>query len=125
MAHDTIEIYVQDLSEDEAVGWLREVFEEIEQVREAPIVTYEGQYEGTTVPVQVTEHVQGGPYTSLWFNAPDLPWDSARDCVRAAHGALGHEVLCYLDQPDEPWTLLRVTPDGTEETVDERELDDL
>lgn len=125
MAYDTIEIYVRNLAEEEAVDWLGEVFEKIKQVREVPIVTYEGQHEDTTVPVQITEYIQGGPYTSLWFNAPDVPWASASDCARAAHDALGAEALCYLNRPDEPWTLLRVAPDGTEETVDERELDDL
>lgn len=124
MAHDTIEIYVRDLSEDDAVGWLRAVFEEVEQVREQPIVTYEGVYEGTTIPVQITECVKGGAYTSLWFNAPGGPWDSVRDCVRAAHDAFETEALCYLNRPDEPWTLYRMV-NGEEEYVDERALDDL
>lgn len=124
MAHDTIEIYGRDLSEDDVVGWLRKVFEEVEQVRDAPIVTYEGRYEDTIVPVQITEHVQGGPYTSLWFNAPDLPWTSVSDCARAAHDALGTEVLCYPDRSTEPWMLLRLAA-GEEETVDERDLDGL
>lgn len=124
MAHDTIEIYVRDLSEREAVDWLQAVFESVEQVQAEPIVTYEGTYDGTTVPVQIAERVKGGAYTSLWFNAPDVPWDSARDCVRAAHDALGAEALCYLDRPDEPWTLFRMV-EGEEEYVDERTLDDL
>lgn len=124
MAHDTIEIYVRDLSEEDAADWLREVFDDVEQVRDAPIVTYEGRGEDATVPVQITERVQGGPYTSLWLNAPDLPWASASDCARAAHEALGAEALCYLDRPNEPWTLLRMS-DGTEEYVDERAVDDL
>lgn len=124
MAHDTIEIYVRDLSEEEAVGWLEDVLADLEQVREQPIVTYEGQYDGTTIPVQITEHVRDGPYTSLWFNAPDVPWNSAHYCARAAHDALGAEVLCYLDQPDEPWLLLRMA-DGEGKRVDERELEGL
>lgn len=123
MAHDTIEIYVRELSENEAVDWLREVLEGLEQVQEGPIVTYEGQHDGATVPVQITEHVKNGPYTSLWFNASDLPWASAQECARAAHEALGAEVLCYLDQPEEPWLILRVA-DGEAERVDERTLDD-
>jgi len=124
MAHDTIEIYVRDLSEDEAVGWLREVFDGLEQVQAAPIVTYEGGHEGATVPVQITEHVKNGPYTSVWFNAPDLPWASARECARAAHEALGAEVVCYLDRPEEPWMLLQMK-DGEEQRVDQREVDAL
>lgn len=123
MAHDTIEIYVRNLSEDDAADWLQEVFGAIEPVQEAPIVTYEVGEEAP-VPVQIAEGVRGGPYTSLWFNAPDLPWGSATDCARAAHEAFGVEVLCYLDRPEEPWTLFRMA-EGTEEHVDERELDDL
>ena len=124
MAHDTIEIYVRDLAEDRAVQWLREVFDGLEQVQEAPIVTYEGEYDGATVPVQITEHVKNGPYTSLWFNAPDLPWASAQECARAAHEFLGAEVVCYLDRPEEPWMLVQMR-DGEEQRVDQRELDAL
>lgn len=124
MAHDTTEIYVRDLSEDAATDWLREVFEGLEQVQEGPIVTYEGEHNGAIVPVQITERVKNGSYTSLWFNAPNLPWASARECARAAHEALGAEVLCYLDQPEEPWNLLRIM-DGEAQRVDQRELDDL
>lgn len=121
MAYDTIEIYVRNLSEEEALDWLEEVLDSLEQVQDSPIVTYEGSYRETTVPVQIAEHVQGGGFTSLWFNAPTLPWESTEACARAAHEALGHTVLCYPDQFDEPWTLLRLS-DGEEDTVDEREL---
>lgn len=121
MAYDTIEIYVRGLSEAEALDWLKEVLDAPERVQDSPIVTYEGTYEDTEVPVQVTEHVQGGVFTSLWFNAPVLPWESTEACARAAHEALGHTVLCYPDQFDEPWTLLRLS-NGEEDTVDEREL---
>lgn len=124
MAHDTIEIYVRDLSETRAVEWLEEVFDELEKVEAEPIVTYEGHNGNTSVPVQITERVQGGPYTSLWFNAPDVPWESVRDCAREAHDVLGLEALCYLNRPDEPWILFRVA-DGSEEYVDKREIDEL
>lgn len=132
MPYDTIEIYVRNLSEEEATDWLEEILSGLEKVQGAPIVTYEGKYEGRTVPVQVTEHVQGGPYTSLWFNAPETPWSSTSACAREAHEALGKEVLCYPERgresadgsehPDEPWTLLQFTADG-EAYVDEREID--
>lgn len=124
MAHDTTEIYVRGLPEDKAVDWLREVFGAVEQIRDAPIVTYEVQYEGAAVPVQITEHVKNGPYTSLWFNAPDLPWPSAQKCARAAHEALGAEVVCYLDDPEEPWALFQMK-EGEEGRVDQRKLDAL
>jgi hypothetical protein len=124
MAHDTLEVYVRALSEDDAVEWLQEVFEGLERVQDRPIVTYEGEHDGTTVPVQITEHVKNGPYTSLWFNAPNLPWPSARECARAAHEALGAEVVCYLDQPEEPWMLFQMK-DGEAQRVDQRELDAL
>lgn len=122
MAHDTTEIYVRDLSQDAAVRWLQSVFVEVEQTEEAPIVTYKGQYDGDPIPVQITEHVKNGPYTSLWFNAPDLPWESVEECARAAHDAFGAEVLCYLDRPEEPWRMLRVA-NGNTEHVDERTLE--
>jgi hypothetical protein len=65
--------------------------------------------------------VENGPYTSVWFNAPTMPWDAATACARDAHAALGKEVLCFLDDPERPWTLLRVTADG-EQYVDKREM---
>ncbi|WP_103020918.1 hypothetical protein [Salinibacter altiplanensis] len=123
MAHDTTEIFVRDRSEDAVADWLRTVFEDLEQVAEAPIVTYEGQHDGEIVPVQVTERVKNGPYTSIWFNAPRLPWQGIQKCARAAHEALEAEVLCYLEQPKEPWRMLRVA-EGETERVDERTLDD-
>jgi len=123
MAHDTTEIYVRDLSHDAAVRWLQSVFAEVEQTEEAPIVTYKGQYDGEPIPVQITEHVKNGPYTSLWFNAPNLPWESVEECARTAHEAFGAEVLCYLDRPDEPWCMLQVA-NGETEHVDERTLED-
>ena len=123
MAHDTTEIYVRGLTEEDAADWLRGVLGGLEKVQDAPIVTYEGQYEGDTVPVQITEQVRNRPYTSVWFNAPDLPWGAVSECARAAHEALRAEVLCYLDQPEEPWLILRVAG-GEAERVDERNLDD-
>ncbi|MEF8816287.1 MAG: hypothetical protein V5A20_04435 [Salinibacter sp.] len=124
MAHETTEIYVRDLSEDTVARWLQEVFENVEQVQDAPIVTYEGQHDGEAVPIQITERVKNGPYTSIWFNAPRLPWETVQECARAAHEALGAEVLCYLDRPEEPWMLFQVK-DGEEQRVDQRELDAL
>lgn len=124
MAYDTIEVYVRGLSTEGAVDWLQDVLGPLKQVREEPAATYEGKYSDAAVPVQVAEQVQGGLFTSLWFNAPDLPWDTTADCARAVHEATGKEVLCYPDQAEEPWTLLRVA-DGAESYVDERELDTL
>ena len=121
MAHDTIEIYVHECSEEEAVDWLQDVFGELEQQEDALVLTYEGTHEGSTVPIQVAEKVENGPYTSLWFNAPEMPWDTATACAREAHEGLGKEVLCFLSDPKRPWTMLRVTDEG-EEYVDKRDV---
>lgn len=112
MAHDTIEIYVHNLSEEEAVGWLRKVFAEMERDEDALVLTYEGTYGGNTVPVQIAEGVENGPYTSVWFNAPTMPWDTATACARDAYEALGKDVLCFLSDPEQPWTLLQVSDEG-------------
>ena len=122
MAHDTIEIYVRECSEDEAVAWLRDLFDALEQQEDAIVRTYEGTHDGSTVPVQIAERVENGPYTSLWFNAPEMPWDSATACARDAHDALQKEVLCFLNDPERPWTMLRVNAEG-EAYVDKREVD--
>lgn len=124
MAHDTIEIYVRDLSVDEAVAWLEDVFEDLERREDALVLTYEGTYEGDPVPVQIAEGVENGPYTSLWFNAPReaCPWDGAPDCAHAAQTGLQKEVLCFLNDPEQPWKMLRVSEEG-EEHVDKREVE--
>lgn len=121
MGHDTIELYVRDLSQDEAVAWLRSVFGDLEPRKEAPVLTYDGQYDGARVPVQIAEGVENGPYTSLWFNAADTPWEDALDCARDAHAASEKEALCFLNDPERPWALFRVTDDG-EEYVDKGEV---
>jgi hypothetical protein len=121
MAHDTIEVYVHELSEEEAVAWLESVFEDLEEREDALVRTYDGTYEGETVPVQIAERVENGPYTSVWFNAPTWPWDTVTACARDAYDALQKEVLCFLDDPERPWTMLRVA-DGGEEYVDKREV---
>jgi hypothetical protein len=122
MAHDTIEIYVRECSEEEAVAWLRDVFGEVERREEALVLTYEVPYEDTIIPIQVAEHVENGPYTSLWFNAPEMPWADASACARDAQEGLQKEVLCFLNDPEQPWTMLRVAEDG-EEYVDKRKFD--
>lgn len=114
MAHDTIEIYVRNLSEEEAVAWLKTVFEDVTRREEALVLTYDGVYDGHTVPVQIAEGVEGGPYTSVWFNAPEMPWNTAQACAREAQEGLGKEVLCFLNDPKRPWTMLRVTDEGDE-----------
>jgi hypothetical protein len=121
MAHDTIEIYVRDLSEHETADWLRVVFDDLTEKEDAIVRTYEGTYEDGTVPVQIAEGVEDGPYTSVWFNAPTMPWDTATACARDAYEDLGREVLCFLDDPERPWTMLRVSADG-EEYIDKREV---
>jgi len=121
MAHDTIEIYVRDLSTDEATDWLHTVLDDLSPVNDAIISTVEGTYEGARVPVQIAEGVENGPYTSVWFNAADKPWDSATACARDAYEDLQKEVLCFLNDPEKPWKMLRVSDDG-EEYVDKRDV---
>lgn len=121
MAHDTIEIYVRDLSTDEATAWLGDVLDDLTPVNDAIITTVEGTYEDARVPVQIAEGVEDGPYTSLWFNAATTPWENASACARDAHDALQKEVLCFLNDPEKPWKMLRVADDG-EEYVDKREM---
>jgi hypothetical protein len=122
MAHDTIEIYVRDCSEEEALEWLRTVFEELEPKEDALVLTYEGTHEGKPVPVQIAENVENGPYTSLWFNAPEMPWDEAAACAHDAQEGLEKEVFCFLNDPERPWKMLRVTDEG-DGYVDKRDVD--
>lgn len=121
MAHDTIEIYVRDLSEEDAVAWLQSLFGDLKRRDDALVLTYEGTYEEATVPVQIAEGVENGSYTSLWFNASERPWEAVQHCARDAHEALQAEVLCFLNDSERPWTMLRVSEAG-EEYVDKRDV---
>jgi len=120
----SIEIYVRDCSADRAGDWLRDVFGAAEHVRTKPALTYEAEYEGETVRIFVAEGIEAGPYTSIWFNGPSLPWEKARFCAREAHDFLGNEVICDRDGPElDPWAMLRFH-DSQRESVDQRDLPD-
>ncbi len=120
----SIEIYVRACSADRAGEWLCDYFGTAEQVRTEPAITFEAEYEGETVRVFVAESIEGGPYTSIWFNGPSLPWDKARFCARDAHAFLGDEVICDREGPElDPWAMLRFH-DGERESVDQRDLPD-
>lgn len=119
----SIEIYVRSVSADDAKTWLDAVFGGIEKTREEPALTFETVHEGEPIRVFVAEGVQGGDYTSIWLNGDTLPWDSIRACARAAHEALGREVICDPDGYEQnPWTIMRISDDG-ERLIDEREVD--
>jgi len=121
MAPDTIEIFVRELDGTDAATWLRERFDDLNEGDQGPTITFHATDGDATVPVQVAVDVQNGPYTSVWFRGGDLPWDSTTSCARDAHEALGKDVICYPDQSDDPWQMVRFV-DGTEERVDERQL---
>ncbi|PEN14055.1 hypothetical protein CRI94_08420 [Longibacter salinarum] len=115
----SIEIYVRDLSKEKAEKWLSNQFGSVEQVRTEPALTYEVDYSGETVRVFVAENIEGGPYTSVWFNGPNLPWTTIRACAKAAFEDLGHEVICDQDgYEQDPWTMTRFSDEG-EERIDD------
>jgi hypothetical protein len=120
----SIEIYVRECSSEQAGDWLRDYFGMANQVRTEPAITFEAMHEGETVRVFVAEGIEGGPYTSIWFNGRSLPWEKARFCARDAHAFLGNEVICDRDGPEiDPWAMLRFR-DGEREQVDQRDLPD-
>jgi hypothetical protein len=116
-----MEIYVPQLSESDAAAWLDDVFEDLTKQPDVPVATYRGTYEGEPVTVQITEHVEGGDYTSVWFNAEALPWSRASACARDAHAHTGRPAVCYVEDPEAPWKMVRVTDAGAEH-VDAREI---
>jgi len=119
----SIEIYVRDLTVESAEAWLTDQFGSVSQVRTEPALTYEVEHEGETVRVFVAENIEGGAYTSLWFNGPSLPWDTSRACARAAFDHLRHEVICDPEgYEQDPWSMMRISDEG-EERVDERDIE--
>jgi hypothetical protein len=118
----SIEIYVRDLPASDAEAWLSDRFGAADLVRTEPARTYEVEHEEDTVRVFVAENIEGGAYTSVWFNGPSLPWTSIRACAREAFEALNQEVICDHDgHQQDPWAMLRITNDG-ETRIDEREV---
>jgi hypothetical protein len=123
MPRPTLEVFVRDLLVEDAVDWLNGTLNALTSVREVPVAVYEGSHNGSRVTVQITERVQGGPYTSLWFQADTMPWESTSACAHAVHEATGAEVLCYPDHnEDTPWVMLQIDADGARQ-IDERTID--
>lgn len=120
MPRPSLEIYVRNLAEPDAVDWLRTVLTDVTSVRTEPLAVYDGTYNGTPVTVQIAEQVEGGAYTHLWFRSEALPWDDVAACARAAYAATGCTVLCYPEGEEAPWTMLRVDEAG-DQRVDARE----
>lgn len=116
-----MELFAPHLTETEAAAWLDAVFNDLRKQPDVPVATYHGSHDGRTVAVQITERVQGGDYTSVWFSGDTVPWDGPAACARSAHDATGKPMLYYQESADDPWTMIRVSDRG-KERVDAREL---
>jgi hypothetical protein len=117
-----MEIYIHDASTDAVLRWLKDTFDAVERIRDEPAVqvAITGADE-TAYTAQITRHVEGGPWTSVWFESGATDWESVTACARSAFQAINRETLCYPDRfADEPWKMLRLHPDEGESFVDER-----
>lgn len=120
----SLEIYARECPSAAVNDWLADTFGGVECVSTEPALTFEFVYETETIRVFVAEGIEGGPYTSIWFNGPVLPWKKARFCARDAHQFLDVEVICDRDGPEQdPWAMLRFV-DGDRTAVDQRDLPD-
>jgi hypothetical protein len=86
-----IEIYVQGCSESRILDW---VVSSVGLLRRA----YDGEgrtiYAGLVGLVVITQEVEDGPFTSVWFNTPHTRWATDVECGRAAAAELGCVVRC-------------------------------
>jgi len=137
----SIQLYARDLTAEEAEAWLAGVFAHVELVRREPALTYALHSDGADAAlaptaatdeenrdepnarVFVAEGIEGGDYTSIWFQGESLPWSSPRSCARSLIESSGAEVICDPDgYEDDPWRMIRVSDEG-EDFIDEREVD--
>ncbi|HET7077189.1 MAG TPA: hypothetical protein VFM49_07015 [Chloroflexia bacterium] len=92
-----IEIYVRDCSLDRIQDWIQTVLGAItpvDQVNEMSMRIHEAYHAGQPIPIVITSGVADGSFTSVWFNALDMPWATDAACARQAARALGCEVRC-------------------------------
>jgi len=137
----SIQLYARALTTEQAQAWLRTVFADVELVRREPALTYALRSDGADAApappgatdeenrnepnarVFVAEGIEGGDYTSIWFQGKSLPWSSPRSCARSLFESSGTEVICDPDgYEDDPWRMIRVSDEG-EDFIDEREVD--
>jgi len=119
-----MEIYIRDASTDAVLHWLKDTFDAVEQIRDEPAVQVAVTRAEDAYTAQITRNVEGGPWTSVWFESGATDWDSVSACARSAFQAIDRETLCYPDRfTDEPWKMLRLHPGEGESFVDERTVD--
>ena len=87
-----IEIVLRHCPVVEMVRWLAEVTGPLGDAIKAGEAT---SYPSTRLGAVIMQPGMGWPdATSIWFNAPELPWPSAAACARIAARALGCTVVC-------------------------------
>lgn len=138
----SIQLYARELTAEAAEAWLSSVFADVDLVRREPALTYalrpadsdhgasdqsmtadEKKPDMPEARVFVAEGIEGGAYTSVWFQGESLPWSTPRSCARSLFESAGTEVICDPDgYEDDPWRMIRVSDEG-EDFIDEREVD--
>lgn len=86
-----VEVYLRGCAIEAALRWARVRLGELGDGQSAGAATV---YPSPRGPLIVTPAMEGGPFTSLWFNSPSAPWESDVDCARDAARALGCTVRC-------------------------------
>lgn len=86
-----IEIAIHDCPSGQLLAWLSEVAGPLGIATDAGSATVYSTHLGAIV---VQPLAGGAGSTSVWFNAPDLPWPSDVALARLASRALGCAVVC-------------------------------
>jgi hypothetical protein len=95
MRHCEIEIYVRDCSGEQLISWIESAVGPLgppEHAGEAAV------YPSLLGPVIITSGIEGGPFTSIWFNMSQNLWANDADCGRQAARELGCTVRCSPGQ---------------------------
>ena len=95
MRQPDIEIYLRDDHVNDLLDWLHQAMGPL-TLDEPKGLTQHGALRGDqTIPLMVVRKA-AGKWASIWFDSDATPWESDRDCARAVHAAIGHEVRCSV-----------------------------
>jgi len=118
-----IEVYIKDISVDEIINWLSNVFESVEtqSTLDKTSITLQCKIKDETgviasIPVTIFTGAAGKLYTSLWIQSDKTPWNTDLDCAVQLFEATGNEVRCSTngweeaEDADNQWW--KVTEEG-------------
>jgi hypothetical protein len=114
-----IEVYICQYSQKDLIFWMKSLVGHLEKDEISGVST---TYQSDVGPIIITPKVEGGPFTSIWFNTPNSPWETDVDCARQISKELACVVRCcpgkrFPEVPQESNIFLEIS-NGEERLVE-------